>query len=133
MGSSKSPTFNDVVQNVRDLQEHLKSEGWLVVNALGEQADPTTTVWFSATYTSGEYTLHAFYRDGGFGRAEGNIRVRVTPALLEHYPTVGVDLAAELVYAARDRMNADRSIKDMPWPPPLWNELSREGVKDIAP
>jgi hypothetical protein len=107
------------------IKSDLEDDGWVVVNALGEQATPNGVLWFTSTYTHGEYTLEASFRPKGYGRAEGVTRVRVTPPLVAEYPELGATLARELTDKHRELLTSSASILDLAWPPPTWARLAR--------
>ena len=118
-----------VVAQVKLINQRLVEAGWTPANSVGELATVDRRLWFSSTYVTGEYTLHASHREKGFGVPRGNIRVRVTPALVEHHPELGESLARELV-AAGDAVRI-MGFGSMNWPPPAWAELSVQGVVDL--
>lgn len=122
-------TMETVVDQVRGIGQQLREAGWTVATSVGELATPDRVLWFSATYVSGEYTVHAFHRERGYGVPRGNIRVRITPALVSHHPELGRALADDLVRAA-DEVRA-LGFDALLWPPPIWAELSIAGVTDL--
>lgn len=118
-----------VVAQVKLINQRLVEAGWTPANSVGELATVDRKLWFSSTYVTGEYTLHASHREKGFGVPRGNIRVRVTPALVQHHPELGESLARELI-AAGDAIRI-MGFKEMNWPPSAWAELSVQGVVDL--
>lgn len=118
----------DVIAQVRLIGDELRSAGWQQANAVGELCTPDMRLWFSTVYVTGEYTVHAFHRAKGAGPARGNIRVRFTPTLIANHPTLGQALADDLKRAALEV--AQHGFDSLLWPPPVWSEMSHEGVVD---
>ena len=116
-----------VVSQVKVATETLLSDGWVRVNP-GEVATPDLKLWFGSVYVTGEYTVHASHREQGFGVPRGNIRIRITPALAIHHPQIGLYLAHDLQDARATLLN--EGFEAMVWPPPIWAELSVQGVVD---
>jgi hypothetical protein len=118
------PNFAVVVDQVKTIQRLLEGAGWVVANAVGEQKSPDGVVWFAAGYVYGEYTVTTSYRPRGAGPAEGQVRVRLTPTLVQAHPYIGRELAQDLIEKAAEA--ADKgSITDVAWPPERWAELAR--------
>lgn len=121
-------TMQPVVEVVREMNRTLSEEhGWVKASPY-EISTPDARIWLGSTYVSGEYTVHASHREKGFGVARGNVRVRITPALLQHHPTLGVLLAADLADA--QRVVDEDGFDALVWPPPVWSQLSVQGVVD---
>lgn len=114
--------FAKVIDTVRGMETNLLAAGWVVANAVGELRSPDSTVWFSAGYVYGEYTVCASYRPRGAGPAEGQTRVRITPTLLERHPGLGPELSNEL---HAKWVESGGRIADVAWPPTKWAELAR--------
>lgn len=123
------PEMEKVVAQAKLINDRLREAGWTPANSVGELATVDRKLWFSTTYVTGEYTLHASHREKGFGVPRGNIRVRVTPALVDHHPELGETLARELI-AAGDAIKI-MGFENMIWPPAAWAELSVTGVVDL--
>lgn len=116
---------------VRTIRSELTEAGWIEANAVGEQKTPDGIVWFSSTYTSGEYTVVASYRPSGAGLAEGVTRIRITPQLLERYPDLAIRLSQDLVQVGwwvKDLANpkdAREYLEDpASWPPQSWEAFA---------
>ncbi len=121
-------TMDNVADAVREMNRTLVSEhGWEQVNPY-EVATPDRRLWLGTGYVTGEYTAHASHRELGYGAARGNIRVRITPALISHHPELGRLLVQDLV-DAQATVN-ELGFEALVWPPPHWSELSIQGVVD---
>lgn len=117
-----------VIDTVREMNRELvEDHGWVQVNPF-EISTPDRKLWLGSGYVTGEYTVHASHRELGYGAARGNIRVRITPALLEHHPEMGKLLVKDLLEAV-SVIETD-GFKALVWPPPHWSELSAQGVVD---
>lgn len=111
-----------IADQVKLIQQILLSRGWKPVNAVGELLDPTGKVWFTATFTHGEYTVETSYRPKGSGKPEGVTRVRITPAAVQAHPRVGRELGQDLA----DYAEAGHKDLGKKWPPELWKTLTRD-------
>ena len=126
--------MNDAVlaDQVRIIQEKLRRAGWRTANAIGELITDDGILWFTATYTHGEYTVETSYRPTGAGKAEGVARVRLTPALVQAHPRVAIDLAQDLIDLGRqvhDRKGRGNDVRRYlengdAWPGPTWKEFA---------
>ena len=119
--------MQNVVDTVRGMNKWLVEHGWVKASPY-EISTPDRRLWFGSTFVTGEYTVLASHREKGFGVPRGNIRVRITPALLAHHPNLGELLASDLVDAA-NAIELD-GFESLVWPPPTWSELSVQGVVD---
>ena len=121
-------TMESVTAEIQEMNRVLVDEhGWDRINPF-EIATPDRKLWFGTNFVTGEFTVHASHRAMGFGVARGNIRVRVTPALLGHHPELGRLLTQDLIDA--QTTVTELGFEALVWPPPHWSELSVQGVVD---
>lgn len=126
-----SPNIAVVRDQVEVIRTRLTNAGWKPANAAGELQSPDNIVWWGAGYVHGEYTVHASYRPTGAGPAQGMVRVRLTPAMVQAHPNIGAELAQDLhntyleTTPALGESKSSRTIEDVQWPPRRWDELAR--------
>lgn len=127
--------MNDTVlaEQVKTIQRKLRESGWRVANALGELVTKDGILWFTATYTHGEYTVETSYRPRGAGPAEGAKRVRLTPELVAAHPGIADELADELIQTGWavevENQTPGRNVREylegQGWPAgPTWKEFA---------
>lgn len=114
-----------LTNQVKTMREILERAGW-ETKSVYDLVTKDGVLWYTSTFTHGEYTVETSYRPRGYGRAEGATRVRITPALLLEYPNLGPDLANGLLDKQLELQTSSvGSIEDLAWPPPLWKDLAR--------